>query len=140
LDVTIDLQRIDQIAEDAHRGQFRKFTGLPYIEHPRAVAARLETDEDKAVALLHDTLEDTDLTAAKLLALAVPQDIVESVMVLTRGEETYGQFLDRVLLSGDKRAVRVKIEDIQHNLSDLPLGNGLRARYEAGLRRLGHVA
>ena len=54
-----------EVAKEAHEGQFRK-TGEPYIVHPLAVKKILEEwgmDEDTIIAgILHDTVEDTDLT------------------------------------------------------------------------------
>jgi len=58
-------------ASDAHAGQVRNGSGgLPYIEHPTAVAARLEQhgygDEVIAAALLHDVVEDSETTVEEL--------------------------------------------------------------------------
>ena len=57
-------------ATRAHRGQYRKGTGIPYVSHPLQVAGiALEhgADEDQAIAaLLHDVIEDTDVTEAEL--------------------------------------------------------------------------
>lgn len=52
-----------RFAEGAHEGQVRKYTGEPYIEHPRRVAhlvteAADHTDYMVAAALLHDVVED----------------------------------------------------------------------------------
>lgn len=53
-------------AYKAHDGQVRKYTGEPYIVHPIAVAALVASITDNqdmiAAALLHDTVEDTDVT------------------------------------------------------------------------------
>ena len=55
-----------EVAEEAHRGQFRKGSDIPYISHPRAVARILldaGCSEELVVAgILHDTVEDTSLT------------------------------------------------------------------------------
>jgi len=63
------LRRAYELAERAHLGQFR-LSGEPYIEHPVAVAgilADLRMDVDTlASAILHDTVEDTDLTSEEL--------------------------------------------------------------------------
>jgi GTP diphosphokinase / guanosine-3',5'-bis(diphosphate) 3'-diphosphatase len=60
-------------ATEAHAGQIRNGSGgLPYIEHPRMVAATLAArDYDEttlAAALLHDVVEDSDTTVAELRA------------------------------------------------------------------------
>jgi (p)ppGpp synthase/HD superfamily hydrolase len=57
----------DGFAERAHAGQVRKYTGEPYIIHPRAVAGLVKTvqgwdDEMVAAALLHDVVEDCGVT------------------------------------------------------------------------------
>jgi len=59
-------------ASAAHFGQQRKGSGAPYITHPMAVAtivAQYGGDEDQAIAaLLHDVIEDCDVTREQLLA------------------------------------------------------------------------
>jgi len=54
-----------EFATEAHEGQFRKYTGEPYITHPIAVAEIVKTvTDDKemiAAAILHDTVEDCDI-------------------------------------------------------------------------------
>ena len=50
-----------EIATLAHKGQ-KDLAGIDYIEHPKKVASFLNSNEEKAVAYLHDVLEDTSLT------------------------------------------------------------------------------
>jgi (p)ppGpp synthase/HD superfamily hydrolase len=61
-----------ELAARAHYGQVRKGTEIPYLVHPLAVAATLITagcPEPVVIAgLLHDTLEDTPLTAAEIVS------------------------------------------------------------------------
>ena len=49
------------IATEAHRGQFDK-AGIDYIEHPIFVASQVDSEEEKAVTLLHDVIEDSSVT------------------------------------------------------------------------------
>ncbi|MCL4111215.1 UNVERIFIED_CONTAM: hypothetical protein GTU68_043128 [Idotea baltica] len=60
------IEKALKFATQAHEGQLRKYTGEPYIVHPIAVSKIVEgvtDDEDMIVAaLLHDTVEDTDVT------------------------------------------------------------------------------
>lgn len=56
-----------KFATEAHKGQLRKYTNEPYIVHPVAVAELVKavdwcTSEMVAAALLHDTVEDTEVT------------------------------------------------------------------------------
>lgn len=54
-----------QIAKKAHAGQVDK-AGKDYILHPMTVTSYMDTDTEKAVAYLHDILEDTDITVEQL--------------------------------------------------------------------------
>lgn len=62
------LYRVIEFATEAHKGQVRKYTGEGYIRHPIEVAVILYTNysyatfEMLAAAILHDTVEDTDVT------------------------------------------------------------------------------
>lgn len=60
-----------ELATKAHEGQVRKYVGEPYVQHPLRVAARVSrvphaTEEMVAAAILHDTVEDTDLTLEEI--------------------------------------------------------------------------
>ena len=107
------------IALDAHAGQTDK-TGRPYILHPLRIMAKMDADEEMAVALLHDTIEDSDHTAESLLNAGMPSDIVDAVECLTKvyGED-YEQFIERVMKN--ELAVKVKKADIEDNLNVLRL-------------------
>src|ERR1043165_5018773 len=60
------LDLVIEVAAKAHSGQFRKGTDIPYIAHPYAVGMILAragcAEEMIAAGILHDTVEDTDLT------------------------------------------------------------------------------
>ena len=76
-----------RVAACAHRKQRRKASDIPYIVHPMAVAMLLQqagvTDpEVLAAAMLHDTVEDTDVTAEQL-AQEFPVRVCEIVADLT---------------------------------------------------------
>ena len=63
---SVAFERALRLAAFSHRDQVRKGSGIPYIEHPMAVALILDRagfDEEVAIAgLLHDLVEDTDVT------------------------------------------------------------------------------
>lgn len=105
-----------EIAKAAHAGQTDK-AGLDYILHPQQVAAMMTTDEEKAVALLHDIIEDTNVTASELLARGLPIAVVEAVEALTKkDDQNYANYLANVKRNG--LATAVKLADLKHN-SDL---------------------
>lgn len=105
-----------EIAKEAHAGQTDK-AGLDYILHPQQVAAMVTTDEEKAVALLHDIIEDTDVTVSDLLAKGLPANVVEAVKALTKKDnQNYAAYLAGV--KKNRLATAVKLADLKHN-SDL---------------------
>lgn len=110
----------DLVASLAHRGQVDR-TGVPYIQHPRTVAGYVQTAEQKVIALLHDTLEDTCLTEGDLRPV-FGDEITDTVILLTHEEsEEYGRYIQRV--SQSRLASAVKLADLRHNmqLSRLPV-------------------
>jgi (p)ppGpp synthase/HD superfamily hydrolase len=139
------LERAERIAREAHKGQYRKMgddKGKPYIIHPERVAGMFDKcdsdadwiDDCKAIAWLHDVIEDTSVTADRLLSKGVPDHIVQSVVALTKVEgEFYPKYLDRV--KSDQLARLVKIADIQDNLKSLKRGS-LRDKYCLALLHL----
>ena len=60
-----------QLACQAHRGQTDK-AGLPYIRHPLHVAEHMPDELSTIVALLHDVIEDTSMTAEDLRRAGIP--------------------------------------------------------------------
>lgn len=66
-----DIERAREFARQAHEGQNRKSTAIPYIEHPLAVAdlvKEMGADPDVIIAaLLHDTTEDTRVTLDQIV-------------------------------------------------------------------------
>lgn len=123
------------VATKAHKGQFRHDGVTPYIEHPKAVASMVTTDEEKAVALLHDVVEDTDISFDFLaLNYTFPTEVLNAVDVLThKPKQSYEDYLRRVVTS--EIATRVKIADMFHNLSDAPRAKQ-KQKYLKGLKIL----
>ena len=103
-------------ATEAHRGQFDK-AGIDYIEHPIFVASQVDSEEEKAVALLHDVIEDSSVTAEELLNAGLPETVVTAVQILSKKKgQDYQTYLKTVKSNPLARAV--KLADLKHN-SDL---------------------
>lgn len=103
-----------QVATEAHKGQTDK-GGNPYILHPQAVAASLDSTENKIVAYLHDIVEDTDITLDDLERMGFTYRIVNSVRILTKSKDiSYDDYLKSV--KKDSNAWHVKMADIRHNM------------------------
>ena len=108
------LEKALLLAAKAHTGQVDK-GGAPYILHPIRVMLACEGEQAKIVALLHDTLEDTALTAADLRREGFPKEIVQAVLCLTRRQdEDYMDYIARV--SKNPLAAEVKRADLQDNM------------------------
>jgi len=102
-----------EIAKEAHKGQLDK-AGVDYIQHPLNVAAMVESPEEKAVALLHDVIEDTDISVEDLRTKGMPGDVVEAVFALTKLKDIdYFEYLNRV--KDNPLARKVKLADLSHN-------------------------
>ena len=81
----IQSELAQSIAAAAHKGQVDK-AGKPYIEHPAHVATSVQGDAAKAVAWLHDVVEDTPLTFADLREKGVAPEVIEALKLLTHDE------------------------------------------------------
>ena len=129
-----DLEKITQaykVAERAHEGQLRT-SGEPYITHPIAVAAILldycmDTDTICA-ALLHDTVEDTDVTLEELrkkfgedVAIMVDGVTKIGLVPLVSKEEQQAENIRKILMamSKDIRVIIIKLADRLHNMRTL---------------------
>lgn len=71
------------IAALAHVGQ-RDKAGQPYILHPLRMMLKLETEQERMVALLHDVLEDTAVTLEELEEAGFSVEVLQAVQALTR--------------------------------------------------------
>ena len=104
------------IARQAHEGQLDK-AGVDYIEHPIYVASQVDTEEEKAVALLHDVIEDSPFTAEELLLAGLPETVVTAVQILSKKKgQDYQTYLENVKSNSLARVV--KLAALKHN-SDL---------------------
>lgn len=118
-----------QIAYKAHAGAVDK-SGVPYIFHPSHLAEQMETEHEVIVALLHDVVEDSDITMEDLAAAGFPQDVLDAIRLLTRDKETpYLEYIAH--LKENPLAKKVKMADLRHN-SDVTRLEGIDA--EAGKR------
>ncbi len=129
-----EVEKIDKaynMAKDAHEGQLR-YSGQPYIIHPVAVATILVDlcmDYQSVVAaLLHDTVEDTDISLEKVKG-DYGEDIAKLVdgvtklgkVPLSTKEEEQAENIRKMLLamSEDIRVIIIKLADRLHNMRTL---------------------
>jgi len=104
-----------KIAFEAHEGQVR-ICGEPYREHLMRVMMKMSNDKESTVAILHDVLEDTPLTAQCLINMGVGGDEVQYIEILTRGKnQSYEDYICQV--DNAELAIKVKIADLEDNLN-----------------------
>lgn len=114
MDLREQLLHAIHIAINAHGKQLDS-NGQPYIGHCFRVMSAGQTLEEKIVGVLHDVLEDTELTVANLIIEGFSEEVVDAVHTLTKLEnEDYNHYLKRV--KRNDLAVRVKLNDLTDNM------------------------
>ena len=110
------IEDIIRIAVTAHDGQ-KDMVGNPAILHVLAVGLMGATTEEKKAGLLHDVVEDTDLSISDLRDKGVEEGVLEAVDLLThRDEISYEDYVKKIVSSGNQTAIRVKLNDLHHYL------------------------
>lgn len=101
---------------DTHKDQVDK-SGLPYVFHPFHLAEQMEDEYTTVVALLHDVVEDSDMTLDDLTSMGYPGEVVGALRYLTHDEAVpYMEYVKKI--KENEIATRVKLADLRHN-SDL---------------------
>lgn len=91
--------------------------GLPYYNHLLKVYANVSEYDEKIIALLHDVVEDTDITFDNLKEYGYPDSILEALKVLTKKKgEYYPDYIERIIESNNIQAMNVKLADLKHNI------------------------
>ena len=101
--------------------------GHPYLWHLLRVSNRLDLEIEKIAGLLHDVLEDTEITEKDLLEVGIPKEIIDIVKIVTHDKidksnmtkeeklELYNKEIDKVINSGNIHAIRLKEADMSDN-------------------------
>ena len=111
----------------AHSRQVDK-SGVPYMLHPFHIAERMTTEYEVCTALLHDVVEDTNLTMDYLRAEGFPEEVLEAVLLLTRDLSV--PYLDYIrALKHNDLARKVKLADLIHNSTVERLNDPERIRH-----------
>lgn len=103
------------IAFKAHRKQVDK-SGVPYIYHPMHLAEQMSTENTVCIALLHDVMEDTDISEETLVKEGFGGEIMESLKLLVHDKKVpYVKYIEKLKNSGNRDAITVKLADLKHN-------------------------
>lgn len=99
---------------EKHKDQVDK-NDIPYVFHPFHVAESMPDEITTCVALLHDIIEDTDVTAEYLKEQGFPEEIITAVETMTHSENvSYFDYIKRI--KANRIASIVKISDLRHNM------------------------
>ena len=111
--------------------------GAPYIEHLYRVSSKLREPIEKVAALLHDTVEDTEVMFEDLIEVGFPNEVLDIVRLVTKDDidksdmtkeeklQLYSEEIDKIINSGNIHAIRLKEADMSDNynldrLKELP--------------------
>ncbi len=109
---TKNTKKAINIAYNAHMGQKDKF-GIPYIFHPVHLAELMDTEDECIVAILHDVVEDTDVTFEEL-EKEFSKEAIDALKLLTHDKKVpYEKYI--LNLKDNPIAKKVKLADLKHN-------------------------
>jgi hypothetical protein len=121
------IDKMIRLAVKGHAGQFDK-GGNPYILHVLKVMDNLHTNDEElqCIAVGHDLIEDTRITAKEMLRQGISPRVVTAIEMLTKKKgRTDDEYLNVILSNVD--CMRVKKADLQHN-SDIRRLKGVRPK------------
>jgi (p)ppGpp synthase/HD superfamily hydrolase len=94
-------------------------SGVSYFYHPVRVMIRLGPDSsytEKVAALFHDVIEDTEASFDDIRILGYPEEVIQLLDLLTkRHGETHRQYIYRIVGSGNKSTMKIKLADMYDN-------------------------
>jgi (p)ppGpp synthase/HD superfamily hydrolase len=122
------------LASEKHMGQFDK-GGMPYILHPLKVMHYLKSDDMElmAVAVMHDVVEDCDVTFRDLEDMGFTARIIDALRLVTKMPgQTAEEYLNGI--KSNKDAIAVKLADLRHN-SDIRRLKGITEKDVARMKK-----
>ncbi len=113
---TVMTKKAIKLMYEIHKEQVDK-AGMPYVLHPLHVAEEMKDETSTIVALLHDVVEDSNITFDKLSELGFSTNVIESLKLLTHNEnDDYFDYIKKI--ATNPISTSVKLADLKHN-SDL---------------------
>lgn len=105
------------LATSAHKGQLDK-SGKEFILHPMTAASTVYDKGDDYIiaALLHDVVEDTDVTIDDIEEI-FGKNTADTISLLTHDDkDTYMDYIRKIKASGNDVALQVKLADMKNNM------------------------
>ena len=109
------LEKAISLALRVHAGQTDRY-GHPYILHPLHVMLQMDTEQEMTAAVLHDVIEDSELTLDDLQEEGFSEPVLEAVRLMTHEKESvsYEEYVRN--LKPNPIARKIKLADLQHNM------------------------
>ena len=105
--------------------------GFPYVIHLLKVYAGVSDYIEKVCALLHDVIEDTDISYDDLVKVGYPNEVIDILRILTKLKgEDYRKYINRIIDSENVHAMNIKIADLRHNMDLTRIKNPVANDYE----------
>lgn len=109
---TVLTKKALKISFEAHKNQTDK-SGMPYVYHPFHLAEQMDDEYSTCVALLHDVVEDTDITIEQL-SKVFPKEVTDAVSLMTHNDGVpYFEYIKAI--KSNPIASKVKLADLTHN-------------------------
>lgn len=106
------------LAETFHNNQMDR-SGVPYINHLKAVMNQLQGEESQMAGILHDIVEDTEMTLTELTRMGCPESVTVALKIVSHpplfNEEQYLEMVKEIADSKNQIAIDVKWADLTHN-------------------------
>ena len=105
--------------------------GFPYVIHLLKVYSGVSEYLEKVCALLHDVVEDTDVTYDELKSVGYSDEVIDILRILTKIKgEDYRVYIDRIIDSNNIHAMNIKLADLRHNMDLSRIKNPTANDYE----------
>ena len=105
--------------------------GCSYLIHLLTVYDKVKTKEEKIIALLHDILEDKEVSSEDLLNVGFNEKIVNDVILLTKSENlSYDKYIDNIIENGSIESIKVKLADLENNMDITRIKNPKEEDYD----------
>ncbi len=110
--------------------------GQPYVIHLLKVYSGVSDYLEKVCALLHDVVEDTDVSYHDLEIVGYNNDVIDILKILTKVKgEDYRDYIERIICSENIHALNIKLADLRHNMDISRIKNPTTNDYERVSKR-----
>lgn len=110
---TKETKKAMKLCFEVHKEQKDK-SGLPYVFHPFHLAEQMDDENSVVVALLHDVVEDSEMTFEDLEAMGFHKEVINALKLLTHEDDVdYFEYVNKI--KENPLATKVKLADLRHN-------------------------